>query len=291
MLVLAPEFYRPLRALGAAFHAGMAGKEAAVRIAEVLEAEEPLAAPAITRAESGARGEEAGVARPRDRIRERPPRLCAGSGARARRFLARAARRHDRRPGGPERRGQDDGRPAPPAVPRARRGARSPSTVRRSVRWRRRSGGVAWRGCRSGRTSSTARVRENLLLGRPDASAAEIDERRGPGPARRRPARAAARLGHAGGRGRRAALGRPGPAPRSRAGLPEGRARAGARRAHRPTRPGERSRRHGSDRRPAPRKDGAARRPPPDHGDRGRTAWRSSRTAGSSRRARRADWR
>jgi len=47
VLVLAPEFYRPLRALGAAFHAGMAGKEAAARIAEVLEAEGPLAAPEI----------------------------------------------------------------------------------------------------------------------------------------------------------------------------------------------------------------------------------------------------
>ncbi len=46
-LLLTPEFYRPLRALGAAFHAGMAGKEAARRIAEVLEAEGPLAAPAV----------------------------------------------------------------------------------------------------------------------------------------------------------------------------------------------------------------------------------------------------
>jgi len=52
VLVLAPEFYRPLRALGAAFHAGMAGKEAAARVAEVLEAEGPLAAPAV---QAGAR--------------------------------------------------------------------------------------------------------------------------------------------------------------------------------------------------------------------------------------------
>ena len=52
VLVLAPEFYRPLRALGAAFHAGMAGKEAAARIAEVLEAEGPLAAPAVLDAEA-----------------------------------------------------------------------------------------------------------------------------------------------------------------------------------------------------------------------------------------------
>jgi thiol reductant ABC exporter CydD subunit len=47
VLVLAPEFYRPLRALGAAFHAGMAGREAAARIAEVLEAGGPRAAPAV----------------------------------------------------------------------------------------------------------------------------------------------------------------------------------------------------------------------------------------------------
>ena len=52
VLVLAPEFYRPLRALGAAFHAGMAGKEAAARIAEVLDAEGPLAAPAVLDAEA-----------------------------------------------------------------------------------------------------------------------------------------------------------------------------------------------------------------------------------------------
>ena len=54
VLVLAPEFYRPLRALGAAFHAGMAGQEAAARIAEVLEAEGPLAAPAVARAGTAA---------------------------------------------------------------------------------------------------------------------------------------------------------------------------------------------------------------------------------------------
>ena len=47
VLVLAPEFYRPLRALGAAFHAGMAGREAASRMAEIADAEGPLAAPAV----------------------------------------------------------------------------------------------------------------------------------------------------------------------------------------------------------------------------------------------------
>jgi thiol reductant ABC exporter CydD subunit len=47
VLVLAPEFYRPLRALGASFHAGMAGREAATRMAQIVAAEGPLAAPAI----------------------------------------------------------------------------------------------------------------------------------------------------------------------------------------------------------------------------------------------------
>jgi ATP-binding cassette subfamily C protein CydD len=44
VLILAPEFYRPLRALGTAFHAGMPGSEAARRVFEVLDAPEPKAA-------------------------------------------------------------------------------------------------------------------------------------------------------------------------------------------------------------------------------------------------------
>ncbi|HEX5819156.1 MAG TPA: thiol reductant ABC exporter subunit CydD [Gemmatimonadales bacterium] len=42
VLVLAPDFYKPLRALGAAFHAGMAGKEAAAAIAPLLAERQPL---------------------------------------------------------------------------------------------------------------------------------------------------------------------------------------------------------------------------------------------------------
>jgi subfamily B ATP-binding cassette protein MsbA len=61
-------------------------------------------------------------------------------------------------------------------------------------------------------------VRENVLAGRPDAD----DRRAGAGRARRQsrrvPAAAAGRLGGAGGRGRRAALGRAAPACRHRAG-------------------------------------------------------------------------
>ncbi len=59
VLLLAPEFYRPLRALGASFHAGMAGREAAGRIAQVLEADGPRVAPAVERGESAAGGDGA----------------------------------------------------------------------------------------------------------------------------------------------------------------------------------------------------------------------------------------
>ena len=37
LLILAPEFYLPLRMLGARFHAGMAGTSAAKRIFEILD--------------------------------------------------------------------------------------------------------------------------------------------------------------------------------------------------------------------------------------------------------------
>ena len=40
VLLLTPEFYRPLRGLGAAWHAGMAGREAGRRIVEILDGEE-----------------------------------------------------------------------------------------------------------------------------------------------------------------------------------------------------------------------------------------------------------
>lgn len=43
-LILAPEFYMPLRALGARFHAGMAGSTAARRIFEILDRSETLLA-------------------------------------------------------------------------------------------------------------------------------------------------------------------------------------------------------------------------------------------------------
>lgn len=75
VLVLAPEFYRPLRALGASFHAGMAGREAATRMAGILEAEGPLAAPAVL-VEGRAVEASSPAGRPSPgREAERPPRV------------------------------------------------------------------------------------------------------------------------------------------------------------------------------------------------------------------------
>lgn len=68
VLILAPEFYRPLRALGASFHAGMAGREAAGRIDEVLDGGGPIVAPAVL---EGARSPAGGERRKQ----EPPPRL------------------------------------------------------------------------------------------------------------------------------------------------------------------------------------------------------------------------
>ena len=47
VLVLAPEFYRPLRSFGAAFHAGMTGREAADRLSVLLDETGLPAAPAL----------------------------------------------------------------------------------------------------------------------------------------------------------------------------------------------------------------------------------------------------
>jgi thiol reductant ABC exporter CydD subunit len=69
VLILAPEFYRPLRSLGAAFHAGMAGREAAGRIGELLDADGPLVAPAVLA------GPRPPAASGRGGERETPPRL------------------------------------------------------------------------------------------------------------------------------------------------------------------------------------------------------------------------
>ncbi len=66
VLLLAPEFYRPLRALGAAFHAGLAGREALQRMAVIAEAPGPLAAPAVLSRGSASAPGAAGAGPPAD---------------------------------------------------------------------------------------------------------------------------------------------------------------------------------------------------------------------------------
>lgn len=77
VLVLAPEFYRPMRTLGAAFHAGMAGREAALRMAAIHEAGGLLAAPGVL---SGDADDAPGDRSPRSGA---PDELIAGTRERA----------------------------------------------------------------------------------------------------------------------------------------------------------------------------------------------------------------
>jgi thiol reductant ABC exporter CydD subunit len=77
VLVVVPEFYRPLRALGAAFHAGSAGREAGARIAALLSVPGPLAAPAVEAGQAATPVSsmfEAGASREKaDAMRAGPP--------------------------------------------------------------------------------------------------------------------------------------------------------------------------------------------------------------------------
>ncbi|MGD8622983.1 MAG: thiol reductant ABC exporter subunit CydD [Anaerolineae bacterium] len=66
ILILAPEFYLPLRLLGGRFHAGMEGVAAAARIYEVLEAPLPSARPAQVRPAPDARDAARGALAFRD---------------------------------------------------------------------------------------------------------------------------------------------------------------------------------------------------------------------------------
>ena len=54
VLILAPEFYRPLRTYGAAFHAGMTAREAGTRARELLDKPRPYGAAPIAPAAPGA---------------------------------------------------------------------------------------------------------------------------------------------------------------------------------------------------------------------------------------------
>jgi thiol reductant ABC exporter CydD subunit len=71
VLVLAPEFYRPLRSLGAAFHAGLAGREALARIRALGDGDEPpdvIPAPRIASGPAAAGSPEPGPRRPPPRV-------------------------------------------------------------------------------------------------------------------------------------------------------------------------------------------------------------------------------
>jgi thiol reductant ABC exporter CydD subunit len=174
VLVLAPEFYRPLRALGSAFHAGMVGREAAARIAEVLEVEGAPSTPATPRAEPAVRGEGTRVAPPR---------------------IALEAVRFAYAPGRPALDGFSLTLPAGGTVALVGPSGAGKTTVawlllrflepdggaitvdgvslgaRGAEEWRRH---VAWVPQRPYLFHGT--VRDNLLLGRPGASSAELEE-------------------------------------------------------------------------------------------------------------------
>lgn len=74
VLVLTPEFYRPLRALGASYHAGLSGREAAARLAELEAAPGTLAAPLVLAGDDADRAARTATVR-HGPARRRPPRV------------------------------------------------------------------------------------------------------------------------------------------------------------------------------------------------------------------------
>ena len=234
VLVLAPEFYKPLRTLGAAFHAGLAGREAAGRMAAILDRGGPLAAPALVeRAAAAPRADARSSAERPPRVRFESVRLLLRAGeARARRLHARDRGGYDARARRGDRSRQDDRGPPAAAIPRARRSAACSSTTCRFRRcapedWRRR---VAWVPQQPRLFHGT--LRENLLLGRPDATPAAVErslELAGLEELVRQLPRG---LETPVARGRRAALRRRGAARGPGAGVPAGRSARRARRAH-----------------------------------------------------------
>ena len=123
VLILAPEFYLPLRLLGTRFHAGIAGVTAARRVFEVLERGPRTRA---TRGH-GDMAEDSGAmiaARPPRcpvavSFRRRPLRLRRWPAPGAERRLVRDPARRESGVGGAERRGQEHGRAPAAGVHRA----------------------------------------------------------------------------------------------------------------------------------------------------------------------------
>ena len=107
VLLLAPEFFRPLRAMGTQYHARMEAIGASERIVALLETQ--------AAAQAGKPAPATAIREPDDPLHECPLRLSGGRARAGRdRFQPRAGRA--RRPGGAERVRQDDDRAAPPRV-------------------------------------------------------------------------------------------------------------------------------------------------------------------------------
>ena len=171
VLLLTPEAYLPLRAVGAQFHASMEGAAAAGRVLR-----DPGHRARRQPGRQAARG-------PRRTGRERRPADRADHAERGHRDLSRpgapgAGRGEPDDPAGradradrAERRGQELAAGAAAAVHRAGRRARSRSAGRGLDGDRRPTGGGPRSpGCRSIRTCSPARVADNIALGQPGAS-------------------------------------------------------------------------------------------------------------------------
>ena len=112
VLILAPEFYLPLRLLGTRFHAGIAGVTAARRVFEVLET------PVGDDGDDGDSGDAerefaASPCHPRRRVvRQHPLRLRQWRPSGVERCVVRDPPRREGRAGGAERRGQEHDRGA-----------------------------------------------------------------------------------------------------------------------------------------------------------------------------------
>ena len=172
ILVVTPEFYRPLRALGAAFHAAMTGREAGERMSDLLDRRpEPQAAASVTEPRLDVDFvSRAGLALDDVSFRYSPDRPAALDRVS---FSHRAG--HDRRPARAERLGEIDDRPSRPPVHGA--GCRAvcspavnPLAALDADAWRRQ---VAWLPQRPHLFHGS--VLDNLRLARPDASDSDIE--------------------------------------------------------------------------------------------------------------------
>ena len=225
VLLLTPEAYLPLRAVGAQFHASIEGATAAARACAILDTAPPARpppAPAQARhAGTATCGSSIMLNDVRAPIR---PRL-AGLGQGEPGDSPGRTDHGDR----PERSGQE--RPAG-AVAAVRRTNSGDHRDRRVPLAERPAGGAPRsRGYRSGRTCSHGTVAGNIALGRPDATGRQSSAPP-PWPVRQVHRGAARWPGHRAG-DRPAALGRGAAADRAGPGVLAGRSAAAARRAHR----------------------------------------------------------